>query len=240
MYAFFARWVLASVEVPKERSASVERPADLLVFYGRAHPGGASAESLLQYWGKLPVDPSALQLAVGARWPEQPPTPEVRLHQPEKGKIKGAVVISGREDLGLISELGKNGIVTLTVMPYRETRNTSSRFFTTYNFTADQIRVQRIVSAAAWAARAYGEVDLVGNEAGGAVALVARAVAPHFRKTVVNLEKFDASSDQAYLDRLFIPGIRRAGGLPKFDTPDVKVHNGEMGVREIVAWLLQR
>lgn len=237
VYAFFSRWLKGSVETPKEASFRVERPSDLLVWYGRPHPGGATPESLLQYWKQLPTDPTALRYAVAAQWPSAPSEPDGILHRPEKGTPKGIALLAGREDMAVIGELNKAGYSVFFVRPFTEKRETNAPYFTTYNRTADQIQVQQILNAAVYLGGQFGAVDLVGIGPGGPWALLARAVAPRFRKTIIGLGNFPADDDQAYLDRLFIPGIRRAGGLPKIGAPDVKVETGDLTPKAVVDWL---
>jgi hypothetical protein len=234
VYAFLSRWVKESVETPKDASFTVERPSDLLVWYGRPHPGGVTPESLLEYWKKLPADPAALRYAVAAEWPAAPSEPDGRLYPPAKGQPKGAALLVGREDTVIIGELNKAGYSVFFVRPFVEKRDTNAPYFTTYNRTADQIQVQQILNAAVYLG---GSVDLVGVGPGGPWALLARAVAPRFHKTIVGLGNFPAGDDQAYIERLFIPGIRRAGGLPKIDSEYVKVETGELTPRAVVDWL---
>lgn len=240
VYAFLSRWLKESVETPKDVSFTVERPSDLLVWYGRPHPGGATVDSLLKYWSQLPTDPTTLSYAVSARWPNTPLEPDGRLHPPTKGRARGVAILAGREDTAIIDALNQAGFAVFSVDPYEEKRNTFAQYFTTYNRTADQLRVQQILDAAAYLGGQFGPVDLVGVGPGGPWALLARAVAPRFRKTMVDLGNFPTgpgADDQAYLDRLFIPGIRRAGGLPKIDSPDVKVQNGALTPKAVVEFL---
>jgi hypothetical protein len=117
----------------------------------------------------------------------------------------------------------------LTVEPFAESRDTKARHFTTYNLTADQIRVHQIVDAAVWLKPKYGEVDVVG----GLHALLARAVAPPgtFRRVIADAGEFNSEDDNAWLERLFIPGIRRAGGFAGVPREGVIVHHAGSAFR---------
>ncbi len=235
VYAFFARWLLGREDKPRETGVTIDSPADLLVWHGQTQPPGANAESLLASWTKLEVDPSALRIAVAAEWPEKvlsevegskvllsrgPDRVEGRLALP-KGKPRGAVLLFGDEDAALTQEIVKAGRAVFTVQPFRETRDTQVPLFTTYNRTAEQIRVQDILTAGSYLKSQYGEVDLVG----GLSTLLARAISSNFRKTVTDAARFPSDDDNAYVDRLFIPGIRRAGAFRSLPADGVMIHN---------------
>ncbi len=227
-YAFLGRWLRNTSGAVKESNLHIETPANLLVWNGRERPAGRDAAGLLDDWRKLPVDPAAIVLAVA---PEPAgPAPNMRVHSPTLAKPTGAVVLAGVEDAALIAELNGIGRVVIFVEPFQETRDTNSRYFTTYNRTADQIRVSDLLSAGALAEKQYGSVDLVGAGPGGLWALLARAVAttrgaPKFRRTVADASRFPSADESAYLERLFIPGILRAGGFQSLPNEDVLIHN---------------
>jgi dienelactone hydrolase len=232
-YAFLGRWLRQSSGVAgavKEANLHIEMPANLLVWNGRERPAGLDAAGLLDYWRKLPADLFGVALAVA---PETNATmPNMRVHSPALVKPTGAVVLAGVEDAELIAELNRIGRVVIFVEPFQETRDTNSRYFTTYNRTADQIRVSDLLAIGALAEKEYGSVDLVGAGPGGLWALVARAVTdsarggvPKFRRTVADAARFPTTDESAYLERLFIPGILRAGGFQSVPKEDVLIHN---------------
>jgi dienelactone hydrolase len=227
-YAFLGRWLRNASGAVKEANLHIETPANLLVWDGRERPTGLDAAGLLDYWRKLPSDPASIAVAVD---PEPPGTPpNMRVHSPELKKPGGAVILAGVEDAALIAELNRIGRVVIFVEPFPETRDTNSRYFTTYNRTADQIRVSDLLAAGALAEKQYGSVDLVGAGPGGLWALLARAVsaavgAPKFRRTVADAARFPSSDESAYLERLFIPGILRAGGFQSVPKENVLIHN---------------
>jgi len=89
-------------------------------------------------------------------------------------------------------------------------RDRSGKYFTTFNKTDDANRVQDILTALAWLKTPNAE--LVGIGKAGVWCLFAAAVAPQPVQLKADLSGF-TGSDQDYLDRFFVPGIQRAGGL---------------------------
>jgi hypothetical protein len=68
---------------------------------------------------------------------------------------------------------------------------------------------------------------LVADGEDGAAALMALAVAPVLR-AVIDVAQFDNDSEEAFIERLYIPGIRRAGDFRTaiaMTTGEVVVHN---------------
>lgn len=88
-------------------------------------------------------------------------------------------------------------------------------YFTTYNRTTTANRVQDILTAVAWLRRTGGvaSVSLVGVGAAGPWCLLACGLSPHVGRAVIDADRFDTDSDEAYESRLFIPVLRRLGGL---------------------------
>ncbi len=248
MYAFFARWLRSlsppdTLPGPLESGFQVPAAPDLLVWYGRARPAGADVDSLLRLWTRLPVDPEALRVALAAQWPESVMSREdgdrfwlsrgsdrVEVRRwlppgPTGASPEGAVLLAGEAPQELVDTLLNRGRVVVHVRPFVEVRDTAARYFGTYNRTATQVRVQDILTAAAFLQGEYGAVDLVGSGPGGLWALLARAVSDRFRRTVADADGFASESDSAYLARLFVPGLRRAGGFRELPGRGVLVHN---------------
>jgi dienelactone hydrolase len=228
-YAFFAKWLKGVDQQPREASGAVESPANLLVWFGRERQPGVDANTLLEYWRRLPADPASVLTAVAPD--PAAASPATREHRPN-GRQRGVVLLAGTEDQAVIRALTRSGRAVHVVEPFRETRDTSSRYFTTYNRTADQIRVQDLLAAAVALAGPRGAIDLVGVGAGGPVALVAYAASKSagagqdvFRRVVADADRFPTRQESAYLDRLFIPGLLRAGGFAALPPQDVLVHN---------------
>ena len=94
-------------------------------------------------------------------------------------------------------------------------REQERRFFQTYNRTVAMERIQDILTALAYLRHAAGTdaVDLLGFKGAGTWCLLARAVAGAAASTFADLDGFDPDDDRAWIERAFIPLIRRAGGL---------------------------
>jgi hypothetical protein len=82
------------------------------------------------------------------------------------------------------------------------------RHFDTYNRTAAGRRVEQVVAAV----RANPGAAIVADGDGALAALLASAVVS-VPVAVLDVGRFDTSSDDAFLERLYIPGLRRAGDL---------------------------
>ena len=92
-------------------------------------------------------------------------------------------------------------------------RKTDVQFFATYNRTDDAERVQDIVTAIAYLRQRFKRVHLVGIGTAGLWVLLAAAVTENDGKVVVDAAQFDASNDDEFVKRLFIPCLRRVGDL---------------------------
>ena len=91
-------------------------------------------------------------------------------------------------------------------------RDTTARYFTTYNRTDAALRVQDILTALAHLKSQTGvsTLKLIGLGEAGLWCLLAAGFADVDR-TVVDANGFDSDSDEAYLQTLPIPSIRRVG-----------------------------
>ena len=88
-------------------------------------------------------------------------------------------------------------------------------YFSTYNRTRTTNRVHDILTAISWLRRSGGvaSVSLVGIGEAGPWCLLACGLSPHVDRAVIDADRFDTDSDEAYESRLFIPVLRRLGGL---------------------------
>jgi hypothetical protein len=92
-------------------------------------------------------------------------------------------------------------------------RDTSNRAFVNFNQTNDANRVQDILTALEYLRnRSKAKtVNLVGLEAAGLWSYFARAMAGEGVSLAADLVQFAADTDSEYVDKFFIPGLRRAG-----------------------------
>ena len=97
----------------------------------------------------------------------------------------------------------------------RARRDMSDPFFTTYNRTDDSNRVQDILTAIVYLESRpdVARVNMAGVGKGGLWCLLARALAPQLHRTLVDVSRFSSEEDQAYLEHLYVPVLRRAGRL---------------------------
>jgi hypothetical protein len=211
VYAWMARWLKnapADVQV-SERPFTVERLNDLLVFAGRPLPAGAlTAAQLTEQWMASArqqlknIDPRLLQSAL--------------LHslslerRPAKDARVSKVVIVAGTDSSMASLFTKEGYTVRSVRatPINAEAAAKILHFETYNRTAASQRVADIVQSLEESPGAA----VVADGDWGLAALLAAAVAPVGR-VVADVAQFDMDSDDAFLERLYIPGLRRAGDL---------------------------
>jgi len=92
-------------------------------------------------------------------------------------------------------------------------RDRSHRHFLTFNHTDDANRLQDVLTALRLLGQKRpGKIELVGVGNAGIWCLFAAAVAPVELKLAADLEGF-SGRDEDFIDRFFVPGIQRAGGL---------------------------
>jgi hypothetical protein len=228
VYAWLARWLNnapADVRVP-EREFRPEALPDALVFHDRARPADAvTREQLTDRWIEAAKrqlkasDPQTLRLAL---LHALAPVPRVSAGTSGRGS---AIVVLAGEDSTLHAALARAGFTVRPVAetPFDHQAAAKIEHFETYNRTAAGQRVIDIVHTIG------EEPDALLVAAGdwGLPALLALALVPVDR-AVVDVAQFDNASDTAFLERLYIPGIRRAGDLQtavSMATGDVVVHN---------------
>ena len=95
----------------------------------------------------------------------------------------------------------------------RAGRDQSALYFTTYNWTDTALRVQDLLTTlAVLRERAPAAAfALIGRGEAGLWSLLARALLDEPLRVAADTVGFDRTSDQDYLDRLYVPGLRRAG-----------------------------
>jgi len=213
MYAWMARWLQHAPDAPTraEGDFTPDKATDLLVFYGRPLPDGAiTADVLIDRWiaaakaqlaGADPaVLESALRHALGyGTAPAPAPAPPAR-HRPS------VLLASARPDLERALRRAGIDVTPVTFTPFDDAAAGAIRHFETYNRTAASQRVADIVEAV----RRSPSSVLVADGDAALAARLAAAIVP-VRRAILDVSGFDTASDAAFLDRLYIPGIRRAG-----------------------------
>jgi dienelactone hydrolase len=211
MYAWLARWLLgapADVRI-EEKPFHVDPLPDLLVFHERPLPDGAvTASQLTDEWiaaarRQWDADAPAMRRAlIHALALEPAPAPAVA------GPARAVVLAS--EDAALGPALTRAGFAVHPVRftPFDEDAASKIEHFDTYNRTPASQRMADIAQALR---ERPGSILVADGDAGLAGAL-ALAVAPASR-AVLGVGGFDTSSDAAHIERLYIPGLRRAGDL---------------------------
>ena len=214
MYAWMARWLqgaAADVKRP-ERSFTPESPADLLVFHGRPLPPHAvTQDELVGGW----IDAARRQLSPSAPDHQRRALRHALGFFGEPGPTAAAgggsrrVVIAGVDE-GTETALRRAGFELRRVesQPIDQDAAGKIRHFETYNRTAAGVRVADLVAAL----RAAPGASLVASGDMALAGLLAAAIAPP-RAAILDVGEFDTSSDADYVQRLYIPGLRRAGDL---------------------------
>jgi dienelactone hydrolase len=241
MYAWMARWLQGAPDDVKrpEKSFSPDSLADLLVFYGRPYPAHAlKAGQITEQWiasatrqvelasRAMLLDPqiqAAFRHALGfgdAVFPDR---------QAEGGRPQSRIAIVADVPAAVSDALRAANfeVRPVTFTPFDEAAAAKVRHFETYNRTAASQRVLDIVTAM----RASPSATLIAAGDAALPALLAAAVMP-IARTIVDVDGFNPSSDAAYLERLYIPGLRRAGDFRTagrmFRGEDI-VHDGRDG-----------
>jgi hypothetical protein len=220
MYAWMARWLQkAPLDVKiSERAFTVEPLSDLLVFHRRAVPPEAvTATQLTDAWivaarRQLGATPSpdvaaALRHALGPGFePGFENQPSGAMTAPAFNRT----VLVAHSDPAVGKALSSAGFAVrpIALTPVNEGAAAKVQHFDTYNRTPASQRVADIVAAV----RANVGAAIVADGDAALAALLASAVAP-VPVAVLDVGRFDTSSDAGYLDRLYIPGLRRAGDL---------------------------
>ena len=134
-------------------------------------------------------------------------------------------VLLASSDADLERLLRRAGLTVraLRFTPFDHEAAAQIEHFDTYNRTAASQRVADVVAALEQAPGA----TVVADGDAALAALLASAIVPTMR-AVLDVGEFDMSSDAAFLERLYIPGLRRAGDLETaaaLTSGNVVVHN---------------
>lgn len=221
VYAWMARWLKhapENVRVP-ERSFRVEPLADALVFYGRPLPDGAlTREQLTDRW----IRSATRQLTVSNLRLLQPALLHVVALEPADAAGAASRPTAGRpnrssrtvalagEDSALEAALSRAGfsVRRVAATPFDAAEAAKITHFETYNRTEANQRVADVVKAL----RNEPGALVVATGDWGPATLLALALVP-VEGAIVDVGQFDNTSDGMFVERLYIPGIRRAGDL---------------------------
>jgi dienelactone hydrolase len=126
--------------------------------------------------------------------------------------------VAGVVDSGLAKAILNRGGIVMSVDAFQTgsavaPRDTTARAFTSYNQTNDANRVQDILTALEYLrGRSKAQtVNLVGLGDAGVWSYFARTMAGPGVDLAADLAQFAADTDAEYLNRFFIPGLRKAG-----------------------------
>lgn len=121
----------------------------------------------------------------------------------------------GEESTQLREALSKAGHQVMVVKTFPGGRQVPPqiKFFTTYNRTDEALRVQDILTAISYARMKFpaAKINLVATGRAGAWALLARGLAGRIDRMAIDTDGFETTTDDHYVARLPIPGLRRAG-----------------------------
>jgi len=180
-----------------------------------------------------------LATALGAEWPGEvwsdtrPGSGELVLGRAGKGDRVPGLWIAGDQravlvvhpdgsrkarETPVVESLVRAGRTVLLIDAFQTgaavaPRNRSHRYFLTFNRSDDACRVQDILTALrVLQHKGFRELRLIGAGRAGVWALFAAAVAPLEVRIEADLKDFQGR-DQDFIERFFVPGIQRVGGL---------------------------
>jgi dienelactone hydrolase len=223
VYAWMARWLQnAPADVPREERAFTPDPLpDLLVFHQRPVPQNAvDAARLTTYWidaarrqlssTPLEVRARALRHALGFGPPLPASASALPSSAPPARKNRRRPVIIAGIDAELEKELrsARFPVTVVDFAPFDADAAAKIPHFDTYNRTAASQRVADVVDAL----RASPDAVLVAAGDAALAGLLALAIETE-RRALLDVGDFDTANDTAFLDRLYMPGLRRAGDL---------------------------
>ena len=242
MYAFFGKRVLGESDALrlKEKSIRVEKLQDMLALHNRKLPDNAiSYQQLLEEWigfakGQSDSPRERLTAALAADWPAEVPSQmdgeRILLGRAGKGDRIPGIWVKGSNPPVLVVDPGgaeaarktdevarllQSGRSVLMIDAFqtgasRAPRDRSVKMFLTFNQSDDANRVQDILTALAWLNTP--NTRLVGLGKAAVWCVFAAAVSHQPVDLDADLAGF-TGTDQDFLDRFFVPGIQRAGGL---------------------------
>jgi len=264
MYAWMARWLQHAPEDvhPAERVFTPEHLENLLVFNGRALPPNAvDVAGLTTEWiegakkqllaGGTSVFSGTLRHAVGFANERQDLPAEAERHNLGAKRQNRGIVLLGAANPEIEQALTKAGFqpTVIAFTPFNSQAAAKVNHFETYNRTSASQRVADIVAAV----RAHPGASVIAEGDAALASILASAIVP-IPLAILDVNGFDSSNDQAFVDHLYIPGLRRAGDLttaaamargemvvhntgPSFSITGLHPQSAKMSATEIVARL---
>ena len=214
MYAWMARWLQQAppdVRI-QEKSFTVEPLSELLVFHRRALPDGAvNAAQLTDNW-----------IAAANRQRSTPPSAEnaaalQHVLAIARDTVPAAAppafnrtVLLAHSDPAAAKALSAAGYAVRAIpfTPFDAAAAAKVQHFETYNRTAAAQRASDIAAAV----RATPGAAIVADGDAALAAMLAVAIVPA-PIAVLDVGGFDTSDDASFVERLYIPGLRRAGDV---------------------------
>jgi dienelactone hydrolase len=141
------------------------------------------------------------------------------VHPEGKDAIANAKAVEEKKLAPLAEKLLRGGQMVLAIDCFAKGESPKPgpdpklKYLETYNRTETANRVQDILTALAYlrSRTNAGQINLVGLEKAGLWCLLARALAPPLNRTVADAAQFDTNSDEAFVEQLYVPSLRRAG-----------------------------
>jgi hypothetical protein len=216
MYAWMGRWLKhppGEARQP-ETSFTPDPLPELLVFHRRPLPDGAvTAEALTDSWihaaqrqlGTAPLAARSAALRHALAFAGD----TVTRGMAAPTRRRPVILVAG-ETSSLEPPLRAAGytIRPIRFTPFDEEAASRVRHFETYNRTAASQRVADIVEAL----RAEPGAVLIAAGAEALAGALASGIEPP-RFAILDVKGFDTSHDDAFLQHLYVPGLRRAGDL---------------------------
>jgi len=213
MYRWMARWLQNKPADGKvaERSFTPESIPNLLVFHGRALPSNAvDVAHLTENW----IDAAKKQLAAGdgkvfqaalrhsLGFAAEPPNTTAA------PRVEKSVLLAN-PDPDLERSLTRAGVKVSAIAFTKYDAEAAAKIhhFETYNRTPASQRVADIVAAV----RAHPGASVIAEGDEALATILAGAIVP-IPIAILDVA-FDSSSDAAFVEHLYIPGLRRAGDL---------------------------
>ena len=184
-----------------------------------------AGEAILESPSRSGVTAGVRDLVLGRRGRGDRVPVRLWVAPPESGRAvlvvhPGGIEGASTHEASLVEPLRRQGYLVASLDAFntgsaRASRDTSDRFFTTYNRTDDANRVQDVLTVLAWLKRRPGvrTVSLVGLERAGLWCLLAQALAPGLDAVVADADAFATERDEAYRERISIPLLRSVGGF---------------------------